>query len=186
MILVYFFCSFFSVDSNFDSILPFLTDISRVSLVFLSTCAMTWSGNWSIGAGQFSGTPRHRAASRRGADFAPYRAHARGPDARRGLDTCLPSSSALLLKGERCGVAAPRITAPHYPSTHSHSQAARVRMRRGPRIFRPRIGQPVLSLFLFPRRCGGSQPRPVTDGRVTGSSRKSPREILGPIKSLII
>lgn len=73
------------------------------------------------GAGQFSGTPWHRLAASRGVR-SPVRSRALGPDA---LATHLPSSYALLLKGERCGVAAPRITAPHYSSTHSQSRKPR-------------------------------------------------------------
>lgn len=57
----------------------------------------------------------------------PARVRTSGPDA---LAIHLPLSHALLLKGERCGVAAPRITAPHYSSTHSQTAYVRIRGAR--------------------------------------------------------
>lgn len=103
-----------------------------------------------------------------------------GPDA---ASACLPSSYALLLKGERCGVAAPRITAPHYPSTHSHSQAARVQMRRGLRISQPQIMErSTRSFSLFPLHLSVSlffSPiKTVINGerRVTECTSRKPQE----------
>lgn len=112
---------------------------------------MTWSGRWIRRSMEQASSRGPPGTGRHHVEELVLRSHrARGPDA---TTVYLPPSYALLLKGERCGVAAPRITAPHYPSTHSHSQAARVRTRRGPRISRPRSGQPGRpdpSLFLSP------------------------------------
>lgn len=62
--------------------------------------------------------------------------------------TCLPSLYAFLLKGERCGVAAPRITAPHYSSRTRKPRTYECAYGRAPRSVRPNA---LGALLLSPR-----------------------------------
>lgn len=116
---------------------------------------MTWSENIDRGAGQFSGTPRYRAASRRGVGPASRRFAARGPD------TISRPASSRLMRSSWKGSAA------EWPLRASLRPTILPRTRtRKPRAYEraaadlsaaDRGAVNFLPLFLFPGICTASR-----------------------------